>query len=58
MVTHRRSVGCGLLMALMLIAALIGSAAPVTAQAEVAATHDYTFGQRAISPFRCRRTPR
>ncbi len=45
MVTHRRSVCFGCLIALLL-AMLIG-AAPVAAQAEVEATHAYTFGQRA-----------
>jgi hypothetical protein len=47
MVTRWRSVCCDLLMALILITALIGAATPVAAQAEVDATHDYTFGQRA-----------
>ncbi|MFP4396099.1 MAG: peptidase MA family metallohydrolase [Anaerolineales bacterium] len=45
---HRRAVCWGLVITLLLAAMLIGAAAPVAAQAEVDAAHDYTFGQRAI----------
>ncbi len=45
MVIHRRSIGFGYLMAL-LVATLLATL-PVAAQTEVDATHNYTFGQRA-----------
>lgn len=48
MVTQERSICYGFLIALLLAATLMGAAAPIAAQAEVEAHHDYTFGQRAI----------